>query len=58
MKSFKSKNGVPIIVSKKFHEHSQINDKLLQEAIIGESKQIEDAFKERRKERSIKDDET
>ena len=50
MKSYISKNGVSIIVSKRFHEHCQVNDKLLQEAILGESKQIEDAFKEGRKE--------
>lgn len=43
-KQFKTQNGLIIVPSLKFHQHSQITDELLQEAIMGESELIERAF--------------
>lgn len=38
-------NGIAVITSKKFHEHSQISENLLKEAVINESSLIENAFR-------------
>lgn len=41
---YQTKNGVVVIPSRKFHEHSQVTDSLLKVAIANESKAIEQAF--------------
>ena len=42
---YQTNNGVVVIPSRKFHEHSQVTDSLLKVAISNESKAIENAFK-------------
>ena len=39
-----TKNGILVDKSKRYHEHSQITENLLKEAIINESEPIEKAF--------------
>lgn len=41
---YQTNNGVVVIPSRKFHEHSQVTDSLLKVAIGNESKAIEGAF--------------
>ena len=39
-----TKSGIEVITSKKFHEHCQVTENLLKEAIINESELIEKAY--------------
>ncbi len=44
MRNLKTINGLSVVKADGFHEHSQITDELLREAICGESHEIEKAF--------------
>lgn len=50
MKNFYTKKGIKVVPTKKFHEHCQVNETLLKEAIMKQSEFIEEAYVNGKKE--------